>query len=103
MYFKWINGKHVYFGTFNTLKEAHEYRNFLIKQNWELKYKKRTSRKYNLPKYIYQKPGKNTFIIQKTVNYQQVHFGTYHSLEEAVHERDFYQSIDWDFDLLDLY
>lgn len=101
--YKTINGKNVYFGSFNTLEEAQKYRDFLVAHDWDLKYKKRKPRKYNLPKYIYQKPGEDTFIIRKTINYQQVHIGYYKTLQEAIHERDFYESINWDLDLLDLY
>jgi len=101
--YKWCNGKNVYFGTFNTLKEAQEYRDFLINHDWDLKYRKRSPRKYNLPKYIYKKPGGDMFIIRKTVDYQQVHLGYYKTLQEAIKEKEFYESINWDLDLLDLY
>lgn len=105
---KKINGKEVYFGLFDTLQEAREYRDFLEKHNWNQKYRKIQHHnfqwnKYNLPKNIHYNKQQNTYNVRKVFNYKQVHFGTYHSLEEAVHERDFYQSIDWDFDLLDLY
>ncbi len=93
----------MYFGTFNTLKEAQEYRDFLINHDWDLKYRKRSPRKYNLPKYIYKKPGGDMFIIRKTVDYQQVHLGYYKTLQEAIKEKEFYESINWDLDLLDLY
>lgn len=103
---KRIDGKDVYFGTFETLQEAREYRDFLEEHEWNPKYRKisRNSQwnKNNLPKNIYYNPKQNTYAIRKVFNQEPITFGTCHTLEEAVHERDFWMSIDWDMDMLDL-
>lgn len=98
MIMKRVNSKNEYFGRFDTLEEAKIYRDFLEEHDWDVKYKKSAK-----PSNIYYNKNQNIYVLRKTVNHERVHFGTYSSLEEAVHERDFYQSIDWDLDLLDLY
>ena len=104
---KRIDGKDVYFGTFETLQEAREYRDFLEEHDWNPEYRKisRYSQwnKNNLPKNIYYNNKQNTYSVRKVFNYEPITFGTYHTLEDAIHERDFWMSIDWDMDMLDLY
>lgn len=105
---KRIKNNQIYYGTFSTLEEAVQYRNFLINHDWNQRYRKiiRKKRKHNTPmKYIHYRKNKqdNTYWVQKSVNGEIMIFGTYHTLEEAVHERDFWESIDWNLDLLDLY
>lgn len=104
---KKINGKDVYFGTFETVQEAREYRDFLEEHDWNPEYRKisRYSQwnKNNLPKNIYYNNKQNTYSVRKVFNHEPITFGTYHSLDEAIHERDFWESIDWSLDLLDLY
>jgi len=106
---KRINNNQIYYGTFNTLEEAREYRDFLEEHDWNPEYRKivRKKRKHNTPmKYIHYRKDKNNnprYWIQKSVNGEILVFGTYDSLEDAMHERDFWESINWDMNLLDLY
>lgn len=101
--FKFIKGKLVYFGVFNTIEDARQYRNFLMDHNWDTKYVRWAPRKYNLPRYVYYDPYADNYYIAKKVGDTQFRFGTYKTRDEAIHEKEFYESINWDLDLLDLY
>lgn len=100
---KYIEGKTVYFGTFDTLEEARKHRDFLINHHWDTKYVRWAPRKYNLPRYVYYNPYADNYYIAKKVGDTQFRFGTYKTRDEAIHEKKFYESINWDLDLLDLY
>ena len=44
------------------------------------------------------KTQSNTYAIRKMVNGYHQHFGTYKTLEDAREERDYLESIEWDYD-----
>lgn len=98
-----------YFGVYSTREDAEKRRDFLDQHEWNPKYKQFTKdhgkryTKHNLPKYVHYYKRDGTYSVSKLINGEVVHFGTYHTLEEAVHERDLLESIDWNLDLLDLY
>lgn len=113
-YIRLINGKYCiyktinktchYFGTFNSLEEAQIYRDFLVDHDWDLQYKKYTRGPHRNPsKYISYGKKDNKYHLSKTIRGVNTHFGSYNTLQEAVHERDFWESINWNIDLLDLY
>ena len=49
--------------------------------------------------YITKRDGK--FYIRKTINGKNLHFGTYHSLDDAIQIRDYFQEHGWDKSKLD--
>ena len=83
-------------GSFNTEEEARKaYAKLLhdgVIQN------KRRGRPISreIDRYI-KKTKAGTYSIQKYVNGVKEHFGTYRTLEDAREERDYLESIDWDY------
>ena len=99
MYELRIGGK--YMGVYSSVDEAVKIREHILKNKLSPSH----IRRYNTSsedRYIYKQINGNFGII-KRVNGRAIRFGTYHSLEDARCERDFWESIDWDFDLLDLH
>lgn len=82
---KSINGEYKYFKGSNSLKEAIEFRDKLIENNWrdngQLKIEELDDNRY-----IYS-VGKS-FQLKKYVNGKSRHFGTFKTLEEAIKARD---------------
>lgn len=85
---------------FPTLREAQEYKNQLRQQGL-LKKAKGTGRpiKHHENRYIhiYKHPNITSYAIQKKIDGKIQHYGTYHNLQDAREERDFLESIDWDY------
>ena len=82
---KHINGEYKYFKGSNSLKEAVEFRDKLIENNWrdngELKIEELDDNRY-----IYSVG--NSFQLKKHINGKTKHFGTFKTLEEAIKARD---------------
>lgn len=82
---KSINGEYKYFNRSTSLKEAVEFRDKLIENNWrdneELKIEELDDTRY-----IYR-VGKS-FQLKKHINGKIKHFGTFKTLEEAIKARD---------------
>lgn len=82
---KSINGEYKYFNGSTSLKEAVEFRNKLIENNWrdneELKIEELDDTRY-----IYR-VGKS-FQLKKHINGKIKHFGTFKTLEEAIKARN---------------
>ena len=82
---KSINGEYKYFKGSSSLKEAVEYRDKLIKNNWcddgQLGIEELDDNRY-----IYS-VGKS-FQLKKYINGKYKHFGTFKTLEEAIKARD---------------
>lgn len=97
-----IKYNHTYYGTYDTYKEAVQKRNQLIEHNWDKTLITLERGKDNPDRYI-TKTKSNSYALVKMVDGEHVHFGTYASLSDAREDRDFWESINWDFDLLDLY
>ena len=83
--FKSINGEYKYFKGSNSLKEAVEFRDKLIENNWrdngELKIEELDDNRY-----IYSVG--NSFQLKKHINGKTKHFGTFKTLEEAIKARN---------------
>jgi len=94
---KILNGTLKYFGTFHTLLEAIEFRDYCVKYDWEVKPKRVRSYK-GFNSYIYPNGGK--FSIHKSVNSKVECFGTFNSLTDAYEERDKLMRANWDYDIL---
>ena len=91
-----------YYGTYDTYNEAVQKRNQLIENGWNKDLIQYQRGQNNPDRYICENSSGN-YRIQKVVNGEIIHFGVCNSIEEARSERDFWESINWDFDLLDLY
>jgi viroplasmin and RNaseH domain-containing protein len=85
------------YGSFDTEEEA---RNYLDKLREEgVIQEKKLGRPFSNPKDRYiRKTEAGTYSIQKHINGVKCYFGTYHNLQDAREERDYLESIDWDYD-----
>lgn len=87
---KWCVVQHIYFGYYDTLEEAIRERDLLIKDGMLVpKVQQRDTR------YIRRVKGK--YRIQKNINGKMEYFGTFNTLDDARDERDYLESIDWDY------
>ena len=102
------NGKYIikykkeHYGTYDTYREAIQKRNQLIEHGWDKSLVSFQKGHDNPNRYI-TKTKSNSYALKRMFNGESVHFGTYHTIEDAREDRDFWESINWDFDLLDLY
>lgn len=92
-----------YYGTYSNYMEAVHYRNMFIENNWNKRFIPYMRAHGNPNRYLYQSDVTGHWCIQKMIDGVNISFGVCYSLEEAREERDFWESINWDFDLLDLY
>ena len=90
-----VNGETKYYGYYKTLQEAIKVRNNLVKQGIITNRKGQHRIKNYQDRYVH-KDGKK-YTISKVVNGKQEYFGVYHSYEEAIRERDYLESIEWDY------
>lgn len=96
---KVINGKE-YYQSFNTLEEAIKHRDYMESINWgkTIEEKPRTRENYTGIKYIHKVPSMK-YVLQRN----GVHYGTYNTIIDAVKDKLFWESINWDMDQLDNY
>ena len=88
---KWDGEKMVFYGTFHSLKEAREYRDFLIDNDWDI------SLKHGQPlKYVYHIRGK--YEVFPIVDNKRIYVGRFNTLEDAIYERDRFLEAGCDFD-----
>lgn len=90
---KWDGERMVFYGAFSSLQEAQEYRDFLIKNNWDTSLKKLVERPL---KYVYHIQGKYDVI--PIVDNKQIYVGRFNTLEDAIYERDRFLEAECDFD-----
>lgn len=88
---KHINGVYRTFGSFDTLKEAEEARNTLVRNNWVQDYGSRN---------IGFRRGK--YHIRKMINGEYYYYGSYNTLDDAVMVRDMLIEFKWDKDYLNM-
>lgn len=100
---KSVNGKEIH-KTFNTLKEAIQYRDYMESINWgqpphELQQtRSKYTPRYTGIRYIIQKTN-GKYVLQR----RGVHYGTYNTIIDAVKDKLFWESINWDIEQLDNY
>lgn len=90
---KWVKpkGELVFFGAFPSLHEAKEYRDYLIKNDWD------TSLIHKPPLlYIHCNDGK--YDVEPRVGNKKVYVGRFNTLEDAIYERDRFLEAECDFD-----
>ncbi len=88
---------HKYRGSFGSVEEAVQGKEELIREG--VIYPKRIGqpfKKYE-DRYVYLNKRSNKYHIRKIVNGVPEHFGTYARIEDARDERDYLESIDWDY------
>ena len=90
---KWDGEKMVFYGAFPSLQEAQEYRDFLIKNNWDSSLKQLVERPL---KYVYHIRGKYEVI--PIVDDERIYVGRFNTLEDAIYERDRFLEAGCDFD-----
>lgn len=91
---KQVNGKRYYFGSYDTLEEAKKVREYFIKHNWDVNERFRFKKTKPFQHIIISEEG--NYRVVKRINYKLVHFGTFHTLEDAQRERDLLMQFDWD-------
>ena len=87
--------KNVWFGSYSSLDEAIQFRNKLIKHNWDINYFKelyKTSTTIQ-NKYIIKDRGK--YAIVRVYKHNRRGYGHYDTLQEARKRRDYLESINW--------
>ena len=94
---KYINGKGYHFGHYPTLEKAKEARNYFIEHDWDIN--ERLKFKDTNMMYI-RKTKQGYYKIEKRLNNTTEYFGTFHSLEDAISERDLLIKYNWDLELV---
>lgn len=89
-----VNGKRIYYATCLDREEAIQLRNKLVKEGVITD---RTGKHRLRGRMRYITKYGNKYCIYKNVDGKQECFGTFHSLEEAIDERDYLESIGWDY------
>ena len=92
---KCINGKYHSFGTFKSLKQAQKHRDICVKNNWNMKLKKR----YGL-KHISKEKRWGRYYIHRRVDGKVKYYGYFSNLIDAIRERDLLIKYNWDIDAL---
>ena len=72
-----INGQNEYFGRYHTLEEAIQWRDYFIKNDWNINQRLIGSTNKNI------KYAKGKWRIYKVIDYHEYYFGSYNTLEEA--------------------
>lgn len=100
---------HTYYGTFETYTKAVQYKRLLESKNWDKKYiqLKRKTYQHRFPekkeKYITYNIQRKKWVVQYCKKQKVIYVGAFNKLEDAIKERDFWESINWNMDLIDLY
>lgn len=95
---KRINGKVIHFGYYLTLEEAIKYRDYFIKNEWDMNKRLLFSKKRPTG-YIDNLPN-GKYIIRKTINGERLSWGIFNTFEEAENERELLRQCNWDYDAI---
>ena len=96
--YKIINGSHVTFGSYPTLEEAIERRDYCIANNWSMDLIPKNPLRFI--NFIIRKDGKIKYNIKHKENGSTVNYGLFDTIHEAMHERDLLEECDWDSDVI---
>ncbi len=95
---KQVNDKYFYFGNYQSLEKAKRVRNYFVEHNWDI------SERFKFmeipPTRYIRKTRAGNYKIVKWLNGKMVYFGTFHSLEDAMLERDLLVESNWDWEVL---
>lgn len=90
-----VNKEQIIYGRYDTREEAVQRRNQLVNDG-VIKHRRGKHRIKNYEdRYLTNKKGR--YYIQKCIDGKITHFGILNSLEEARRERDYLESIEWDY------
>lgn len=89
-----VNGRKKYYGTYLDLDDAIQLRDKLVSEG-VIKSRVGLHRLRGDTRYITHYDGR--YCIYKNVDGRQEYFGSFKTLEEAMMERDYLESIDWDY------
>lgn len=92
---KYMNGKYELFGYYDTLEEATEVRDLLVKNNWDIT---SVQDHLNPDRAIYRKFNKGevkAYEIMKRIDGEMKYFGSYSTIEEARRVRDTLEANRW--------
>ena len=95
---KQINGHFYYFGNYQSLGKAKQARDYFLKNGWDVKERFKFM-KMPPTRYI-RKTKAGNYKIVKWLNKKMVYFGTFHSLDDAMRERDLLVEFNWDLEVL---
>ena len=95
---KQVNGKYFYFGNYQSLEKAKKVRDYFVEHDWDI------SERFKFmeipPTRYIRKTRAGNYKIVKWLNGKMVYFGTFHSLEDAMLERDLLVESNWDWEVL---
>ena len=94
---RYKDGKPIVYGKFRKREDAIQLRNKLI-QDATLKERRGKHRIKDWQNRYIKKTYNGKYAVQKKVNGEYQHFGTYKTLEDARDERDYLEGIGWDYD-----
>lgn len=87
-----------HYGSFKDLNQAKEYRDLCIEKEWDEQLMPcNNPLAVNPLKYIQKTPSGN-YRIEKWINMEMVHYGTYSNIIDAINERDLLLEHNWDLD-----
>lgn len=90
-----VNGEFIHYYSCKSLIQALMVRDLLIANDWDPLVVPKHQTATGEP-YIYKSSKTDSFVIQKTINGQSVHFNTFKTLEDAILERELLIKYDWD-------
>lgn len=96
--YKIIDGHHVTFGSYPTLKEAIEKRDYCIAHDWSLDLIQKNPLRFI--DFLIRKDGKIKYNIYHKENGSTVNYGLFDTLHEAMYERDLLEACNWDSDVI---
>lgn len=96
--YKIIDGKHTTFGSYPTLKEAIERRDYCIENNWSLDLIPENPLRFI--DFILRKDGKIKYNVRHKENGFTVNYGLFDTIHEAMAERDLLEECDWNIDVI---
>lgn len=95
---KQVKGKYFYFGNYQSLEKAKKVRDYFVEHDWDI------SERFKFmeipPTRYIRKTRAGNYKIVKWLNGKMVYFGTFHSLEDAMLERDLLVESNWDWEVL---
>ena len=92
---KRINGKHVLFGEYKSLKEAIKWRDYFLKRNWNP-----DERLINSKGKFIEKYGEDKYIIRKTIKGKRLTFGVFNDYKKAEKEVELLKKYGWNLENL---